>query len=90
MVRTIKRYLVLSAYGDVRVRTRAPSRYNLPLGEIVWPITFHVPPGWGQIVEPLDLEVPGPAEIEVGEGEVLQAAEPTTDTDSEPVLEVKE
>jgi len=91
MARTIKRYLVLNAYGDVRVRTRPPSRYNVPLGEIVWPITFHVPPGWGQIVEPVDLEMPGPAEIEVGEAEVHEPAEATIATDLGPVLdEVKE
>lgn len=86
MIRTIKRYLVLTAYGEVRVRTRPPGRFSVPLGEIVWPVTFHVPPGWGQIVEPLDLEVPPPVEIEVGAAEIHEAQA----ADLGPVLEVKD
>lgn len=62
-MKTIRRYLIVRASGDLRLTTRRPT---LRLDEVAYPLTVNVPDSWGRLATlSLDVTLPEAPTVEV-------------------------
>lgn len=72
MARSIFRYLVVSAVGDIKVSKRSP---RLKYDEVAYPIRVQIPELWGKVLaQNIDLTLPDPKPPVVEVGEAVSAS----------------
>lgn len=63
-MKTLNRWLVIKADGDVRIRTRRPATGELGYDEFAIPLTINIPDPWGRIAsDGIDITLPEPPEV---------------------------
>jgi hypothetical protein len=66
-VRTIRRFLIVTATGECRIVTRWP---NVRVDEVAYRLNITIPDAWGRLLsvdQSIDVTLPEPPDVSIGE-----------------------
>ena len=61
----LKRYLVVQANGEIKVRQRKPQWNDISYDQFLVPLTVNIPDGWGSVLTSSEITVDLPAPPDV-------------------------